>query len=74
MKRKGNARGQVAPVPAATRFAFTNKQRPSNMVPIFNKLYLITLNKKKNLIIILMIIINIVIIMIVIKVNSYSCR
>ena len=61
-------------MPAATRFAFTNKQRPSNMVPIFNKLYLITLNKKKkNLIIILMIIINIVIIMIVI-INSYSCR
>lgn len=40
-----NARGQVAPVPVAIRFAFTNKQRPRNMVPIFNKLYLITVKK-----------------------------
>lgn len=32
--------------PSSTRFACTNEQaRPRNMVPIFNKLYLLTLNK-----------------------------
>lgn len=49
--------------PSATRFACTNERaRPRNMVPIFNKLYLITRSKQMRLVITLPIIIVILII------------